>query len=222
MRSAANAPHVFIKELCDNMKRLFAAFLFAVAFSCSACAARAESIDGVWGIDFGVSPEKAHALLVEKNAKVVCEYGYAPDYSESVYQVDFFGRKGSLLLRFSGKGLYLARFAFIRDERLKSETQPEPKPDEKGDKIVDARSAFDAPKPSDRAKAGGTFEYSRNFRQLKNMLDGKYGLSDYEFKDGETMRGCRWTDGRKSVTLYESRSITKNDTALTYEDASRR
>lgn len=200
------------------MKKILLALIFVVSLS---FAAYAEEIDSVWGLKFGMTPQVVNQLLSKKDARIVCEYDYQPDYCEAIYQVNFFGRQGHLLLRFSKKGLFLARFAFVRVNRLRTEAkapakaEPAPK-----NNVVDARSAMGAPDIPEPEK--NKFEFSRNFIQLRSMLTKKYGVPGEEFKENDNTRGFRWTTGRRTITLYEGRSITKNDTVMTYEDSSRR
>ena len=205
------------------MKKFLLALLFVISLSFASYAS--EDIDGVWGMKFGIAPEEARRVLSEKDAKIVCDYVYQPDYHEAIYQVNFFGRRGHMLLRFSSKGLYLVRFAFVRTETLRSEEKKSVKAEASSEnRVIDARTAFDAPEGAGAPKKQ-PFEFSKNYVQLKSMLTNKYGPAREEFKEGGDVRGCRWSTGstnRRSVTLYESRSFTKNDTSLTYEDSSRR
>lgn len=169
----------------------------------AAAAFSKEPIDGVWGLQFGASPEAAHKVMEGHGAKLLCEYGYQPEYREAFYDVDFFGRTGHLLLRFSPKGLFLARFAFVR----------------KGAAPKDTTAA---------ANETGARKYAAitsNYSQLHEMLNKKYGAPDAELDEKGVVRGMQWRDGafnRASITLFESRSRSREDTVLSYEDSRRR
>ena len=101
------------------MKKILLALLLAAVMGAGAGAAEIDdTIDGVWGVKFGTSVAEANRIMTEQNAAaLLCEYSYVPNYHEAFYKVNFFGREGHLLLRFSKRGLFLARFAFIRAER---------------------------------------------------------------------------------------------------------
>lgn len=182
--------------------RVFAAAL-ALFLALSAAGWADEVIDGVWGLQFGASPEAAYKVLEGHGARMLCEYGYQPEYREAFYSVDFFGRTGHLMLRFSPKGLFLARFAFTR----------------KGSAPTEVTS---------KANETGARKYANvtsNFSQLREMLSKKYGAPEAELDEKGVVRGVQWRDGafnRSSITLFESRSLTQEDTVLSYEDSRRR
>lgn len=206
------------------MKKLI--FAVGCALLLATAAFADESIDGVWGLKFGASVQEANSIMTGPNrAQLISQYTYQPNYSEAIYRVNFFGREGHMLLRFSKKGLFLARFAFIRKDALKSE-RPQPQQPQPHSNIVDARRQ---PGPGAQAPAPNPADRSRNYVQLNSMLMRKYGVPKEEYKesfgDGEAVIGCRWVDpnySRCSITLYETRSLSRSDTALTYEDAGRR
>ncbi len=184
------------------MKKIL--FALAIALALRGPLAAAEPIDGVWGMKFGASPEDARGALTRAGAELLCEYGYVPYYREAFYKVDFFGRKGHLLLRFSKKGLFLARFAFARGAAA----------DEPPSGAAAARVAEDTSR----------VVFSKNYAELNAMLAEKYGASEKLSENG-VVRGARWSDGgfkHHSVTLYESPSLSGSDTVLTYEDTGRR
>ncbi len=182
-------------------KAIFALALVLTVFS-ALCAA--EPIDGVWGVKFGTTSKDAYQILSGRGARLLCEYGYLPNYREAFYGVNFFGREGYLLLRFSGKGLFLARFAFTRTGELEA-----------------AEKAA-----AERSKGNKKyFPFTANYVHLNSMLTQKYGTASEELKESGVVCGARWTSGsfnRVSVTLYENRSLSRSDTVLTYEDTGRR
>lgn len=114
-----------------NMKKILLALLLAAVMGAGAGAAEIDdTIDGVWGVKFGTSVAEANRIMTEQNAAaLLCEYSYVPNYHEAFYKVNFFGREGHLLLRFSKRGLFLARFALFarsncRLPRLREPTSP--------------------------------------------------------------------------------------------------
>ncbi|MBR1896237.1 MAG: hypothetical protein IJ822_05600, partial [Pyramidobacter sp.] len=51
----------------------------AAAFVLSAASYAAETIDGVWGVNFGASVADANAVMTGQNgARLLCEYSYLP------------------------------------------------------------------------------------------------------------------------------------------------
>ena len=189
------------------MRKILLAFLFAaVAAACAGAAEIDDAIDGVWGMKFGAPVAEANRVMTERNgAALLCEYSYVPNYHESFYKVNFFGRKGHLLLRFSRRGLFLARFAFVRAEELKG-----------------AEVRADS---GDRKKEKKYLAFSRNFTELNAMLTRKYGAPKAEYAAGGTVSGFQWVTGalgRQSISLFENRSLSRSDTVLSYEDASRK
>ena len=158
-------------------------------------AVRAEAIDGVWGLSFGDPCEKANQVMVEKNgAQLICQYEYAADYKEAFYKVDFWGREGHLLLRFSRKGLFLVRFAFIRERDL-------PESSEGADSVW----------------------LSSHYRELRAMLAKKYGDPAETIEQNNAPRGELWGDpSGQCISLFESRSLSRSDTVMSYEDMDRR
>lgn len=57
------------------------------------------------------------------------------------------------------------------------------------------------------------------------MLTRKYGAPKAEYAADGAVSGYQWitgTFGRRSVALFENRSLSRNDTVLSYEDASRK
>ena len=183
-------------------KIFFCALLLTLALSCCAGAA---TLEGVWGLKFGSAVSETHAILSERGAKLLCEYGYQPNYREAFYSVSFFGREGTLLLRFSKKGLFLARFAFFRKGDL-----------ERAQKVTASLT-----KNSEKKYVAFTSHYN----ELKAMLTRKYGPASEELEENGVVSGERWGEnvfGRAAITLYESRSLSVNDTVLSYEDTSRR
>lgn len=199
---------------------LCAASLVLAAGACFA-AEVSDTVSGVWGIDFGASVEEADRIMVGENkATRVVQYSYQPNYSEALYQVDFFGRQGHMLLRFSRKGMFLARFSFLRRDTLPSERAQQDAASQS--RVIDARQNLgSAPAASMPAAA----ELSRNYSELRSMLVKKYGTPSSEFKSDGKPVGCVWSGGsfgRRSVTLYENRSMTRNDTVLSYEDDSKK
>ncbi len=184
------------------MKKLLCALLLTLIV---ACGARAEKLEGVWGMKFGSAVGAVHQLLTGRGAKLLCEYGYQPNYREALYSVNFFGREGTLLLRFSKKGLFLARFAFFRKGDL-----------ERAQKVAASRA-----QNSEKKYAAFTSHYN----ELNSMLTRKYGPASAELEENGVISGARWEAGvfdRRAITLYESRSLSVNDTVLSYEDLSRR
>ena len=184
------------------MKKIMCALLLSLVL---AGGASAEKLEGVWGLKFGSTVQAANQLLSGRGAKLLCEYGYQPNYREALYSVSFFGREGTLLLRFSKKGLYLARFAFFRKGDL-----------ERAQKVAASRA-----QNSEKKYAAFTSHYN----ELSTMLTQKYGPSSAELEENGVVSGARWSEGvfdRAAITLYESRSLSVNDTVLSYEDLSRR
>ena len=184
------------------MKKIMCALLLVLVLA--GCAS-AEKLEGVWGLKFGSTVEAANQLLSGRGAKLLCEYGYQPNYREALYSVNFFGREGTLLLRFSKKGLYLARFAFFRKGDL-----------ERAQKYAASRS-----ESSGRKYAAFTSHYN----ELSVMLTRKYGPAPEDLEENGVLSGARWGDSvfdRAAITLWESRSLSLNDTVLSYEDLSRR
>ena len=178
----------------------------AAAFALSAASYAAETIDGVWGVNFGASVADANAVMTGQNgARLLCEYSYLPGYHEAFYAVDFFGRQGHLLLRFSKKGLFLARFAFAR----------------KGDLERAKKAAASRNQNSEKKYAAFTGHYN----ELSAMLTSKYGAPTEQLEESGVVSGVRWSEGvfsRQSITLYENRSLTQSDTVLSYEDSGRK
>lgn len=201
------------------MKKVFCALALLAALAAGASAAE-EKIDGVWGMKFGTARDVAGKIMTEKNkAQTLCEYTYQPGYSEAFYRVNFFGREGHLLLRFSKKGLFLARFAFVRRDLGRNPPPPPPQPE--GPKVMDARAPGAQPKKVEEKAA----QFSSNFLQLRSMLTKKYGSPAQEFKVGDTVCGYEWNTGTfhaQSVMLYEDRFIPGSPAVLTYEDTNRR
>jgi hypothetical protein len=214
------------------MKRILTALacILMLAFSAAAAEPSTDSeIDGVWGIKFGTACEEANRIMTQENgASLICQYSYLPGYSEAFYKVNFFGREGSLLLRFSKKGLFQARFAFVRTDALESETQKpeEPAPAESDDQVFDARDISGTKKTQPvKVQTTPETEFSRNFKQLNAMLIKKYGTPKETLKVSGSTAGYRWNGGafyRNVITLFENRSLSRNDTVLTYEDTARR
>jgi hypothetical protein len=217
-----------------TMKKIVIALACVLALAFSAAAADSEQnaesrIEGVWGMNFGISCEEANQVMTQTNgASLICQYSYLPGYSEAFYKVNFFGREGNLLLRFSKKGMFLARFAFVRTDTLKSETAaaesaPESAQD---DQVFDARDIGGTEKvQAEKKQKPAVVELSANFRQLNAMLTKKYGTPGETLKDSGGTAGYRWSGGafyRNSITLFENRSLSRNDTVLTYEDTARR
>lgn len=195
-----------------NMKKILLALLLAAVMGAGAGAAEIDdTIDGVWGVKFGTSVAEANRIMTEQNAAVLlCEYSYVPNYHEAFYKVNFFGREGHLLLRFSKRGLFLARFAFIRAEQL-----PAAAP----------QRADVAENEHKNKKEKKYLAFSRNFTELNAMLTRKYGAPKAEYAADGAVSGYQWitgTFGRRSVALFENRSLSRNDTVLSYEDASRK
>ncbi|MGI6075233.1 MAG: hypothetical protein ACOYD9_02535 [Pyramidobacter sp.] len=213
------------------MRKITLALFCFLALACAACAAEgasktSDAVDGVWGMDFGISCEEADRIMTDENGAILmCQYSYLPGYSESFYKVNFFGREGNLLLRFSKKGLFLARFAFIRTETLKSEVVADEDSRESAeDVVIDARTIGGAHRFT-AAKKPEKMEFSANFNQLKAMLFSKYGTPSETLKNNGEVAGYRWKSGaffRNGIVLYENRSLSRNDTVLTYEDTARR
>lgn len=172
-------------------------------FVSGAWAAGDPAVTGVWGLTFGDSWEKAHGIMTKDNgASLICEFMPDKGRREAVYQVDFFGREGQMKLEFASQGLYLAQFIFTRSDLLEKKDS-ELTGDEKTRKM--------------RLEV-----YGGNFRQLTNMLRGKYDIPTETYKDDGKTRGCFWIVGDQTVTIFENSSSTKHDTVLTYEDVSRR
>ena len=187
------------------MKKIIAAAALLCALACGRAFA-AENIDGVWGIRFGAARDAADAIMTKQHGAVrVCEYGYVPGYHEAFYKVNFFGRSGHLLLRFSKKGLFLARFAFDRKGTLES-----------AQKAAAARN-----KNAEKKYAA----FTGHFNELNTMLTKKYGQPSEELVENDVVCGYEWSKGvfsRQSITLFEDRSLSGSDTVLSYEDSSRR
>ena len=187
------------------MKKMTVLAALLCALLCGGAFA-AETIDGVWGMRFGAAREAADEIMIKQNgAQRLCEYGYAPGYHEAFYKVDFFGRQGHLLLRFSKKGLFLARFAFSRKGSLDS-----------AKKTADARN-----KDSEKKYA----PFTSHFNELNAMLTRKYGTPSEELVENGVIHGYEWSKGvfsRQSIMLFEDRSLSDNDTVLSYEDSGRR
>jgi len=190
------------------MKKILLALVFAAAVAVGAGAAEIDdTIDGVWGMKFGTPVAEADRIMTEQNnAVLLCEYSYVPNYHEAFYKVSFFGREGHLLLRFSKRGLFLARFAFIRAEQ---------------------RPAAAPWKSSAENRTNGKkyLAFSRNFMELNAMLTRKYGAAKTEYTDDGAVSGYQWntgTFGRQSIVLFENRSLSRSDTVLSYEDAGRK
>ncbi len=213
------------------MKKFLGALALVVLIG-SSCTA-AVQMDGVWNLKFGMTREEVGPIMIEKNGAVrVTEYTYQPGYSEAVYLVNFFGREGTLLLRFSKKGLYLARFSFDRkeDKTLTGPPAPVPEPKPEGPRVLDARSATPAegtrpdpgmplPPPSDERP----MPLSKNFLHLKTMLAKKYGDPANEIKNDATVLGYGWKFVKGySIVLFEDRFAPVNQAVLTYEAASLR
>ena len=190
------------------MKKILLALFFAAVRAAGAGAAEIDdTIDGVWGMKFGTPVAEAARIMTEQNnAALLCEYSYVPNYHEAFYKVNFFGREGHLLLRFSKRGLFLARFAFIRAEQLPA-------------------AAPQSSSAENKKKEKKYLAFSRNFMELNAMLTRKYGAAKTEYTVDGAVSGYQWstgTFGRQSVVLFENRSLSRNDTVLSYEDASRK
>ncbi|MDY3868534.1 MAG: hypothetical protein SOZ52_04130 [Pyramidobacter sp.] len=187
------------------MRRTLCAALAALLLaSDTLCAAEISRVTGAWGLSFGSSWEDAHRIMTEENkAALLWEFIPKEGAREAVYKVDFFGRDGIMRLSFSSAGLYLEQFAFALSD-LFSKNESELTDDEKTEKLrIEVR--------------GG------NFRQLMGMLREKYGAPDQTYKNEENrITGCLWNVGRQVISLYENKSVTGHNTALTYEDVSRR
>ena len=184
-------------------KKLFLALTLLCLAAGTALAAENPEVNGAWGLTFGDSWESAHGIMTSQNgASLICEFAPDEGRREAVYKVNFFGREGVMRLSFAGHGLYLEQFVFTRSDLL-----------EKNDsELTDAEKSE---KMRIEVRGG-------NFRQLMRMLREKYGVPTQTYKDGAKVRGSFWIVGDQTVTIHESRSSTKHDTVLTYEDVSRR
>ncbi len=223
------------------MRKILTAIALVVLLG-SSCA-MAEQMTGVWNLRFGMPREEVGPIMTEKNGAVrVTEYTYQPGYSEAMYLVNFFGREGTLLLRFSKRGLYMARFSFDRkdDKSLTAPPapapEPAPAPAPQGPRIIDGRTATSAdgtsdmplpPPPAEPDKPGKPegrgMPPSNNFLHLKMMLTKKYGAPAYEVKDDGNVLGYGWKFVRNySIVLFEDRFTPGNQAVLTYEAASLR
>lgn len=190
------------------MRKVLLALLFALIIVTGAGAVEIDNtINGVWGMRFGISfAEATHIMIDQNGAALLCEYSYFPDYHEAFYKVNFFGRNGHLLLRFSKRGLFLARFAFIRTEKSLA---------------IAPQGAH----PAENKREKKCIAFSRNFMELKAMLTRKYGAAEAECTTENGVSGYKWitgTFGRQSIVLFENHSLSRNDTVLSYEDASRK
>lgn len=202
------------------------AALAGVTLAAEGAAKTSDAIDGVWGMKFGISCEEADKIMTDDNGAVLlCQYSYLPGYSEAFYKANFFGREGHVLLRFSPKGLFLARFAFVRTESLKSEMNVEEEAPRSSEKtVIDARAIASSSLGGEKKKPA-SMELSAHFNELKSMLFSKYGSPSEILKIDGLTAGYSWKSGafyRNGITLYENRSLSRNDTVLTYEDRSRR
>ncbi len=213
------------------MKKILSALAIVMILG-SSCAVAAP-IDGIWNLKFGMPREVAGSIMVEKNSAVrVTDYAYQPDASEALYLVNFFGREGTLMLRYARQGLRLARFSFDRKENKVTTPPPAPAPEPEhepvpeGPRIVDARSAAPAelppapPAPPAPTKMEGkALPPSINLLHLKAMLSKKYGDPFNEVRVNEDVFGYEWKPAKgQRILLYEDRFTPGSQTTLTYED----
>ncbi len=214
------------------MKKFLSALALVVLFG-SSCAMSAP-IDAIWNLKFGMPREVAGSIMVDKNSAVrVTEYAFEPNSSEALYLVNFFGREGTLLLRYVKQGLRLVRFSFDRKDSKAMSTPPAPAPEPdhepvpEGPRIVDARSAAPAELPPTSPVVpvppkmeGKALPPSTNFLHLKSMLIKKYGTPLNEVRYDDDVFGYEWKPAKgQHILLYEDRFTPGSQAVLTYEDA---
>ncbi len=196
------------------MKKILYALLLLFALKSAACAEKMplfgatdpwkekEEIVGVWDLELGMSRAEVWQILDGKNAVRINEYFYAPSYAEEEYRVDFYGCQGTLIVRFSQRGLHTVRFALDRTD-LKGEIDPS------------VTNVSETGEKSDKCEM-----LSPMFLSIADALKDKYGAPTRSLKYANEVCGYEWRDtNAKHIIVYEDRFIPESPTVLTFEDA---